>query len=186
MDLDKNYKYFSQNPFNEKINYSYSEYIGKIFIEKWKDYRCLFIKKSKRVFTITDFIKEDVRTDSTQNIFNKWILAEKEIPINQFNLLLKRFEVTKKIYSTYDLDFRPTNSRDSSNILFYLMFSYLLIFKYRETKKFNYLNALIKINDIICSALKINSDIGDYSVFVNWVLTEEIKIIDSTQKKLKQ
>ena len=69
--------------------------------------------------------------------------------------LIKRFEVGKKLYLTYDLEEIRKSSLDYKNYINYALFS-LVLQKYYEREsgkevKLIYLNAILKLNDILSS-----------------------------------
>lgn len=64
--------------------------------------------------------------------------------------LVQRFEVTKKLYFSYLPGFRK--GCGSTRILHcYWLFGIVLTIYYLETNNLKYLNALLKINDMLCS-----------------------------------
>ena len=66
------------------------------------------------------------------------------------DLLVQRFEVTKKIYEIYLVGFRK-GSGDSGVVRLYWIFALSLALYYAETKNIKYLNTLLKVNDLLCS-----------------------------------
>lgn len=183
MDLTNDYTYVSSDPFTEKINYSYSKDYGIQFIEIWKNHRKIFMQQSTDSFSIHSFITKENGMHSTHNLLDGWIQSPQEINIEQFLLLLKRFEVTKKIFKSYDENFRPTKKKECNDLSLHLKFSYVLVYLYKKTQKFYYLNSLLKVNDIICSQMSLSESIS-LNGFVNWILQEEKKIINELQKTL--
>jgi hypothetical protein len=157
MTGENKYKYIDSDAPNVKINYSYSKYLGLEFIEYWK---------SSRLENLKDFKKESLRNILIQNIsaveiqgytvskkiFSNWYDA---IELNNFeisediNLLVKRFEVTKKIYNEYNNLMRPKNKENYLNIENYSLFGIILGLLFSKTKKYQYLNAHVKLNDIL-------------------------------------
>jgi len=66
------------------------------------------------------------------------------------DLIVQRFEVTKKIYESYPHNFR--NGEGRSNIIqLYWMFALSLILFYFKTKNIKYLSTLLKVSDLLCS-----------------------------------
>ena len=66
------------------------------------------------------------------------------------DLIVQRFEVTKKIYESYPHNFR--NGEGRSNIIqLYWMFALSLILFYCKTKNIKYLSTLLKVSDLLCS-----------------------------------
>lgn len=157
MTGENKYKYIDCNSPNVKINYSYSKYLGLDFIEYWK----LSRKENLKTFNkenLKVLIKESVDTECTNNysfskkIFSNW-LDNIELDCKEFlldvNLLVKRFEVTKKIYSEYNNLMRPENKDAYLNIENYSLFGIILGLLFCKTNNYQYLNAHVKLNDIL-------------------------------------
>ncbi len=151
------YKYVNNNAPSEKINYSYSKYLGLEFIEQWKSSR----KENLiglELIDLRDFVSnneiDDVVSEYTlaHIMFLEWIDS---IDINRFdmirnvNLLVKRFEVTKRIYIEYNKEMRPNNKENYFNIQNYCLFGIALGKLFSKTKNYQFLNAHLKINDIL-------------------------------------
>jgi hypothetical protein len=74
-----------------------------------------------------------------QNIVKEWI-----------DLLVQRFEVSKKIYETYQPGFRKGEG-SSTSVELYWLFDLLLCLFYVNTSHLKYLSTLLKISDLLCS-----------------------------------
>ena len=76
------------------------------------------------------------------------------------NLLIKRFEVSKKLFKSYDIIEVKKNNREYDDILSYPLFSLVLQKFFLETnndkQKMIYLNSILKLNDILSSVAKDN------------------------------
>ena len=73
---------------------------------------------------------------------------------NIIEILIKRFEVSKKLYLTYDLERIRKNSLEFDELLNYSLFSLVLqkyYFNVKNQQKLVFLNTIIKLNDIITS-----------------------------------
>jgi hypothetical protein len=66
------------------------------------------------------------------------------------DLLVQRFEVTKKIYESYPADFRKGEGR-SDIVRFYWLFALSLVLFYCGTRNIKYLSSLLKVTDLLCS-----------------------------------
>lgn len=69
------------------------------------------------------------------------------------NKLLRKFEVRKKIYSSYDQDFREQFGR-FDDLEIYLKLKIALIIYYVNNLDVKYLNTILKISDTLCSQTK--------------------------------
>ena len=66
------------------------------------------------------------------------------------DLLVQRFEVTKKIYENYPVNFRKGKGKNDI-IHLYCLFSLSLTLFYCNTKSIKYLSTLLKVTDLLCS-----------------------------------
>lgn len=148
------YKYINANAPDSKINYSYSKYLGKEFLRQWKCSR----EKEIKEFKLNDFIEyckisKTIVVDGyvlAHTLFLKWIVSyDKSRDESDLALLIKRFEVTKKIYFEYDKKMRPKDKDNFLEFENYCLFGIVLGEIFKKNKKYQFLNAHIKINDII-------------------------------------
>ena len=179
---DLKYKYINDNAPKEKIDYSYSEFNGEDFIDAWKKSRENFLKDEE--LPIFDFTS--VEKKGTEGLLIDWTLklANGTFDDSQkLNLLLKRFEVTRKIYESYDEEFRPTEKDSNFNqIHLYILFSYVLVNAYINTKKLYYLNSLLKVNDIIISNDSAVSE-KDKNL-LTYCFNKEVQFVEDLRKEL--
>ena len=152
------YKYISRDVPQQKINYSYAKFGGEDFLDEYK--------KSREI-ALLNLDNNELTNRNTKDLtatgihFYKWIkLMEKDKDINEKELLLllKRFEVTKKIYETYDINFRPIDKEKYMNFHLYVLFGEVLVLAYNKHKKIQYLNTLLKANDICISLIELLSE----------------------------
>ncbi len=66
------------------------------------------------------------------------------------DLLVQRFEVTKKIYETYPPSFRKGEGANTS-VRLYWLFALALCLFYARSNEIKYLNTLLKVCDLLCS-----------------------------------
>ncbi len=108
--------------------------------------------------------EDNIKSITSFNLKNK-IVTEKlltSLLINQLNneneklikewldLLVQRFEVTKKIYEVYLVGFRKGKG-STYMVRLYWIFALSLALHYSETQNIKYLNTLLKVNDLLCS-----------------------------------
>ena len=70
---------------------------------------------------------------------------------NWIDYLLKRFEVSKRLYKAYHANGKPKVKR-YKNLREYVLFNLLLACIYQRTQNLKYLNTILKLSDTICSA----------------------------------
>ena len=66
------------------------------------------------------------------------------------DLLVQRFEVTKKIYESYPHSFRNGEGKYNT-VQLYWMFALSLMLFYCKTKNIKYLSTTLKVSDLLCS-----------------------------------
>lgn len=69
------------------------------------------------------------------------------------DLLLQRFEVTKRVYTRYGPRFRAAGDRQYSDLALYAGLGEVMDLAYQKTSKLQYLNALLKVIDTLISRL---------------------------------
>lgn len=176
------YKYISDNSPDEKINYSYSKFSGIAFIDAWKKSRGKHFPKD----TIINYPKiSNAANSNTEILFLIWIKALKNNAFSEvevLNLLIKRFEVTKKIYESYDLNFRPHAKKKYKEYRLYIIFAYVLTLAYQKFGKIQLLNSLLKVNDINHGII---SFIGDEEkILLSYCFQKEYCFINELIEKL--
>lgn len=183
------YPYIKDNVLNDKISYSYSEFQGIDFIINWKKTRLSYIGKRDHNFKVdpehiaSHIYCNSIQKNATEKLFNKWILSliENKYNAKDITLLLKRFEVTKRIYSSYDSEFRPCDRQDFQNLILYLKFGCVLTLCYKNTNRIQYLNSLLKMIDIICSMF--NQLDSKEKEILSWLIENEIEFVESLMKR---
>lgn len=169
MDIKKiEYRYAKTNLLEKPENYFFSEYDGNNFIKAYFQNRLYIIKKLKysdNIITynsIQEYLEKN-RQNYSANMENTIISVMflrdllKEIINNNINdkkgyldILLKKYEVTKKIFNEYDENFKAI-SNDYSNIESYCLLSICCSLYYKKSNNLKYINTSIKINDMLCS-----------------------------------
>jgi len=179
------YTYFNKDVFNNKLNYSYSKFGGVEFLKSWKEKRkeciAILLASDNLRYKIIDYSK-------TNSEFEKWLSTDTVFTeIDKVHLLIKRFEVTKRIYEVYDGDYRRVN-RDVTydNLNLYINFGLILVKLYHKYQHLQYLNSLLKLVDIICSRIfemKDDEDCSQYGAAINLIEEEKKMIIKLCKNK---
>ena len=78
-------------------------------------------------------------------------LGADAIQAHRFPSLLQRFEVTKRLWTAVDPEFRPTPGATSDCVEVYALFSLCCLLAYEARSHLSFLNAALKANDILCS-----------------------------------
>jgi len=173
----------------EKINYSYSIYYGSKFYRDWeltRNWALSELKQKKSTeFDLINAVETTIIVDSNESalLFSRWYdeLGKKKVPVDVL-LLLKRFEVTKKIYNRYDENFRPKADASFTNLNNYINFSVILLQAFQLTRLLPFLNGFLKVNDIIVSNVE-SIQKGHSAKIAEYVLKREIDLIKQIKSK---
>ena len=94
------------------------------------------------------------------------------------DLLVQKFEVTKKIYHHYPINFGKGLGRNDSIEIYWMLLLSLSLF-FSLTKNIKYLNTMLKINDLLCS-LEENKVCRNIPVnYFSLVLLVEVNVVKS-------
>ncbi len=128
-------------------------------------------------------LSQEVSTSTLLNSLIELVILDKKDKIIKFwiDLLVQRFEVTKKLYESYRPGFRKGNG-DNTLIKLYWKFALLLVIHYTRSEELKYLNTLIKICDLITSLpIKgLNQEISEYGL--DLLLLSEITFVKNILK----
>ena len=69
------------------------------------------------------------------------------------DILIKKFEINKRISESYDSEFKA-NKKEYSNPKNYVLLSLICLLKFEQTQNLKFLNTSLKLNDIISSQIK--------------------------------
>jgi len=142
------YEYASGDLLSSPNTYFYSSTAGTDFLDAYLLSRSTVIKELDLV--------PDTSRRLTQ--FHNRFLKECRVPTNfdeyeacssNFETLLKRFAVTKKIWSDYGQQFRPTQLASFDTLRNYVEFGFVVLEWFEATKDLRYMNALLQVNDIL-------------------------------------
>ena len=67
------------------------------------------------------------------------------------DVLVKKFEVTKRVHEAYGKGFLAVDKSKNRDFDLYIFLAEIFSLAYRKTKSLIFLNALLKINDTLCS-----------------------------------
>jgi hypothetical protein len=192
------YTYSKKNLFEITEKYQNTSFHGLEFLKHYTESRQTLILELRKKSTetvrfkqILDIIQKKINlfeskkdgNRQTENIFyNICLDINNEAKIFEINKYIKKFEVTKKIFSTYDMNLKPI-TEDYTIVRNYLLLSLICLLKYKKSKKIQFLSTILKLNDIICSQIYKIDELDDI-LFSQYVLKLELKYINelSTRK----
>ena len=140
------YTYCDRNLLEEKETYQYSKYYGNDFISAYFDNRKRFLNALKgNGLNFFDAEKNSNTFDFMKSFYNG------NETTDRFALLLKRFEVTKKLFLNTDENFRKVNDSPFDDLDLYVLFELCCFKAFKETHHLSFLNAMLKCGDILIS-----------------------------------
>ena len=168
INIDNSYTYTNKNLLKYPHKYQYSKFEGQEFFNKIKNDRdssIEFLTKRLEKLKSSDDNIQELRKESYLKDDNLYLrefliylylsdIEELKKQKNIIELLIKRFEVGKKLYKTYDTKEIRKSSTEFEDMLNYPLFSLILQKYYKSDdtqQKLVYLNAILKVNDIISS-----------------------------------
>jgi len=182
--------------------YKMTTFEGSKFLSEYVKSRNEIISMTSSEKTITqfnelqNFFTTEFRFTDKKKIFNDEIITNelfifllnytiKSTPTGEIkeiiDLFIKKFEITKKIFTTYNLGMKKTSEK-YDDIKNYLIFSIICLKIYHDTKNLKYLNTCLKLNDILTSNIRINKNYNLSNV-INFVIKNEIEIIKKLSKE---
>ncbi len=140
------YKYITDDNLINKQNYMYSDFGGAEFLKAYANSREEFIKdKDKFVGRFHDTRKElGLIISSLQE-------GDHGPVMESLNSYVKRYEVTKRLYTEYDESWKPTVNSSFEEMDVYLALARGCLLTYRLTKCTKYLSCLLKVTDTLLS-----------------------------------
>ena len=167
-----NYSYIKTDLLKNPQKYQVSPYEVIEFIHSYKNSRKkileILLKKNFKKQNIGDIclqinpkITDDYDFDNgfneleTEKLFSillyfiKKNKKQKEI-IKLLDIFLKKFEIKKRIFSSYDSNFEE-NNENYSHLINYLLLVVAFIVRFETTNNLKYLNVVLKLNDTLCS-----------------------------------
>ena len=184
------YKYSQVNLLEKPEKYFYSKYQGVGFLkdyvssrEKILEFTKKFKNKNKDFLNISQWVKTFGETSGlrennkliSQDFFKETLIIEDfSKNAERINVILKRFEVSKKVYEFYSLP-EIKGSGNNSDPISYILFGLVLVQFYKLSKKLFYLNAIIKVCDILSSDIEIEG--SGVIEGLNILINEELILI---------
>jgi len=158
------YPYADGERLEDRNTYFYSSYYGQEFFHEYYALRIIALKmlgepkkcKIVEAAGIEGLSDDGIDTKALiksllglymrdKNGFEHWSF------VNHF---VQRFEVAKRVYPKYGINWRPTNKNDYKELSLYLLFAELMVRAYQYSAKLPYLNALLKVVDTLISTLE--------------------------------
>ena len=144
------YPYAKGDRLEERNSYFYTPFEGKNFIRAWEQNRApLLALEPPTAPTPADISGNTWEHDAKKLLEHLMATVTKDQSL--LDKLLQRFEVTKRIYTTYNSNLRPMKPEEYHDLELYLRWAEVLETAYSHTEKLPYLNALLKVLDTLIS-----------------------------------
>lgn len=162
------YSYASGDLLEHPQTYQYSKYNGALFLESWLQNRNQIKKELGEPTPPTEvsidvsihisppYVLDDLLEAVMAGIWND-IDLEWGDPAFVLLMLVKKFEIHKRLYNEYDKDFQPINKDNYHELKYYIRFAEIVEKQYSIRKELPYLNVLLKLIDtLIASRSRLN------------------------------
>lgn len=165
-------------------NYSYSGYFAQAFVDAWQSHRNSQLARLPAPQKLEQRDGESLCPRDTLNLLHAIceVLQQPQMSIDSpevdwLRRLVKKFEVSKRVYSAYQSSapFRPMDKSSYTNIELYLKLAECFILAFNKSAELQYLNAFIKIQDSIISQIHILSHSS--KTHLAWLIQQEVKTL---------
>jgi|SaaInlStandDraft_2_1057019.scaffolds.fasta_scaffold42109_2 hypothetical protein len=192
---DSSYTFAIGNLLENPQKYQFSPFTGKSFLKTYYNSRKQILRslsintnileimklvesdfsKIKKLNSNTnlEFKTEYVLINILRHIFCKNILENENKIIH---VLIKKFEIRKKLFSEYDSKFSES-TKHYTNLKNYLLLSIICLLKFESTQNLKLFNVSLKINDLLCSQHGIEMNEFEKILF-SFLIHKEISLID--------
>jgi hypothetical protein len=190
------YEYSEKNRIVNPHKYMYTEYHGRPFLDAWKNDRNSFIKKDVYLLQIEDVKRELARIIEEESIDNS-DSGSTEVKLRSLcikilynsntrdtytilSAYLKKYEVTKKLYTEYTEELKPADS-SYDNLMPYIWLSICCGLYSFNDPNLKMINCMLKLNDCI-SSCRDEIEIREMKKMAMWAFTIEQAIIARVAK----
>lgn len=191
------YQYSERNLLENKQKYQMTPFEGKEFLTAYERTRKILMKQKCDENEFLDIIESlykinhKEKSDDDTKFYSEYeflsiiikgknnLKKEDETTIEKF---VKIFEVKKRIFDTYLINLERNYSDNYTNLRNYILFAIICLKKYETTDNLKFLNSVLKLNDIICSASGLISNENDLKLF-QYVIEKELDFVKELQKR---
>ncbi len=190
------YSYANGDLLRSRNTYYYSKYGGVGFLRAWREQRKNILDKLPKasevdirfevsgILEIDEEIKEGngvCALDLLGSVYKSFVACsegKEYVAAKKYvDIIVNRFEVTKRIHEEYNSDLKPVDKKAYSNMNLYILAATLFEFVYRKTGDIKYLNVLLKILDTLCAYNKKLLDLKRSELA--WLLKNELNHVMS-------
>jgi hypothetical protein len=165
-------------------DYQYSQYQGQTLIDNWQASRQALLVKLPQAMPLPITVIE-YKTNSgfdTHALLSKLCLAYREQNESEFTqywlpVFIKKFEVSKRLFSLYQFDAPHRKQTDDyRNLQPYLYLAECLIHQWTLTPKSYLLSCLLKLSDTL--ATQVGNMTTEQAQQLAWIVEQELRIVN--------
>ena len=179
------YPYHSGDPFVKDNRYAFSGVIGFDMLIAWREARAEVLKK---LGTPVQPILNDWDGDATSMALGRVIAA---LSVREGNAgalddiinFARKFEVTSKVHSSYDENWRAVDREDFRDPLRYVALATACLQAYGMNGDLRFLNTTLKLLDLLCT---VADDLPMKArAHLAWLIAEESQAVDALEAATK-
>ena len=194
------YSYANADLLEFPQKYQMTPFEGREFLSSYEKNRQKILDKIKNNQTVNSLshtlillqkqflidIKSDQKIFVTSNQLSSILLRlqhqkETQQETKFIMALLKKFEIKKRIFSEYDHELKE-NSTDFKILTNYILLAAICAKKFQDNSNPKFLNALLKLNDTICSQIDSINDVNNLSL-IYYIINLELEYIRDLIRK---
>ncbi len=176
------YKYITENNLENRQDYMYSAYHGRIFLHAYRKTREVFMESVGHTSMEMSFSESGTQEKNETNgrltalakilELGKWTDEEKK----ESDYFVKAFELRKRLYNKYQAaSLRPVEESGYDCVDNYFLLSFCAYHSYLKTQSLKYLNTMLKVDDTLLSLVARLSQ--QEKGKLNWLLKREIDLV---------
>lgn len=169
---------YAQGDLLDKPNtYQYSKYHGNQFLTDWQQHRQEIMSELGEPQTPVWAAEAEPIPDKPPYRLD---ILLKHMPDDYklLKTLIKKFEVTKKLYREYDQNFKPVDKSAYQDLSLYIRMAEVVEQAYSQTSDLMYLNVFLKLMDTLISRRKDLSE--QEKKRLCWLIIQENKHVEAT------
>ncbi len=146
----KTYEYITNNNLEDRQNYMYSEFGGVEFLKLYRLSREQYLKGLKESSREEIIANHDTRKDLNQ-VLRNLKCGDYNKTKDVLNDYVKRFEVSKRLYTEYKQNWKVANNASYDNLDLYMLLADCCLESYKLSGCTKYFSCLLKIDDTLLS-----------------------------------
>jgi len=186
------YSYTDGDKIISPNTYFYTKYNGQKFLDAYLENREMIISITKEavepifgknnIEIKESFIQTSVFLEKIHISLQSYNHSTNTDIFSDIDMILKKFEVSKRIYDFYLPEFKKSVDSDFKTLNNYIQFASILSRSYEITNKLNYLNGMLKVIDTLISVFHELSELEKKNL--TWLIKTELDHVIKLTTKL--